>query len=233
MYVLRIWGHCQTRRATEFEIPPAALKAICRAGHDAITFEQAMTDAGFVLRNGPILSVPKWAEHNAKLIANWGNGASGGRPKKNPPETHAEPTGNPPETHTEPIREEKRREEKTPPCASADAPRSATTSEGFERFWAAYPRKRSKGDAEKAWAKLKPDAALLGRILQAVEVAKARDDWRKEGGQYVPYPATWLSAKGWLDDPSTGGGKPDDQWWLGRGFGTRESAIAAGAREPA
>lgn len=70
----------------------------------------------------------------------------------------------------------------------------------FDEFWAAYPKKRSKGDAEKAWAKLKPDASLQAKILQAVEVAKARDDWRKEGGQFVPYPASWLNAKGWMDD---------------------------------
>src|SRR5690606_11395758 len=51
---------------------------------------------------------------------------------------------------------------------------------GFERFWSAYPRRRNRGQAEKAWAKLKPDAELLERILQAVEVAKRRDDWRKD-----------------------------------------------------
>lgn len=74
------------------------------------------------------------------------------------------------------------------------------SSAWFDQFWTAYPKKRSKGGAEKAWKKLKPDAELLDRILKAIAVAKTRDDWRKNGGQFIPYPATWLNARGWEDD---------------------------------
>lgn len=109
LYVIRIWGHCQARRAVDFDITPIALKAICRAPHDASTFEAAMIEAGFVDRDGPTLRVPKWAEHNPKLVANWRNGGSGGRPAKpkgNPPETQretqSEPSENPTETQPEP-----------------------------------------------------------------------------------------------------------------------------------
>lgn len=72
--------------------------------------------------------------------------------------------------------------------------------EGFDDFWSRYPKKRNRGDAEKAWVKLKPTADLLDRVLRAVEVAKQRDDWRKNDGQFVPYPASWLNAKGWEDE---------------------------------
>ena len=69
----------------------------------------------------------------------------------------------------------------------------------FAEFWDLYPKKRSKGDAEKAWAKLKPSPELVQTILRSVEVAKARDDWRKDRGKFIPYPASWLNAKGWED----------------------------------
>lgn len=74
----------------------------------------------------------------------------------------------------------------------------------FSAFWSAYPRKRSKGQAEKAWKKLNPDLTLRDRILIALEGAKKSDDWRNRmrehpDGQTIPYPATWLNAKGWED----------------------------------
>jgi hypothetical protein len=81
-------------------------------------------------------------------------------------------------------------------CASAE-----TYPEDFEAFWSAYPRKRSKGDALKAWQVLRPDAALLARMLDAIEVSRKSEDWREERGKYVPYPASWLRAAGWLDVP--------------------------------
>lgn len=71
--------------------------------------------------------------------------------------------------------------------------------DGFARFWEQYPKKRSKGDAEKAWKSIRPDRALLDRILQAIAQARLTDDWQKSGGQFIPYPATWLRAKGWED----------------------------------
>lgn len=70
----------------------------------------------------------------------------------------------------------------------------------FEVFWKAYPKKRSKGDAEKVWRKINPDTKLLQKMLSTIEKAKQTWDWRKEKGQYIPYPATWLNAKGWEDE---------------------------------
>lgn len=74
----------------------------------------------------------------------------------------------------------------------------------FERFYVAYPKKRNRGDAEKAWKAIKPDEELTKTIVEAVEVAKQRDDWRKDGGQFIPYPSSWLRAKGWEDGASPG-----------------------------
>lgn len=86
------------------------------------------------------------------------------------------------------------------PAACADPPEvPATDGHGFTAFWQAYPKKRSKGDAEKAWKALKPDKALQVKIIAAVERAKARKDWVKDGGEFIPYPSTWIRGKGWED----------------------------------
>ena len=70
----------------------------------------------------------------------------------------------------------------------------------FEAFWAAYPKKKAKEDARKAWAKIKPDEALGKAIIQAIEETKNTKDWQKEKGKFIPYPATYLNGKRWEDE---------------------------------
>lgn len=72
-------------------------------------------------------------------------------------------------------------------------------AQGFAQFWDAYPKKRSKGDAEKAWKSLSPGEPLIASILQAIDGAKTSEQWRRDDGQFIPYPASWLRAKGWED----------------------------------
>jgi len=86
--------------------------------------------------------------------------------------------------------------------ANADArvPTAAALANSFERFWAAYPKKRNKGDAWKAWKSLKLREVLVAAILAAVERAKTSVQWRKDEGQFIPYPASWLRARGWEDE---------------------------------
>jgi hypothetical protein len=69
--------------------------------------------------------------------------------------------------------------------------------EGFEAFYAAYPRKVKPKDARKAWDKLKPDVDLQARILSAIGQQRKSPQWQKDGGQFIPYPATWLNAGEW------------------------------------
>lgn len=98
VYLLRLWAHCQTRRQVRFEnLPPMALKALCRYPGHPTKLEASLVSSGFVSRDGVgVLTVLKWDEYNAALVANWQNGVKGGRPPKhNPPETQEKPTGNP------------------------------------------------------------------------------------------------------------------------------------------
>lgn len=71
--------------------------------------------------------------------------------------------------------------------------------ERFDTFWKAYPKKTAKDDARKAFAKRKPDAAMLENMLAALEVQSRSPAWTKEGGQFIPNPATWLNGGRWQD----------------------------------
>jgi len=86
---------------------------------------------------------------------------------------------------------------------SASESRSCQTDlqNRFERFYTAYPRKRGKGNALKAFAKLDPDDNLLAKILAALELQKLSADFADP--KFVPHPATWLNGQRWLDETST------------------------------
>jgi hypothetical protein len=70
----------------------------------------------------------------------------------------------------------------------------------FKEFWDAYPKKVGKGAAEKSYKKIKPDSDLQERIMGAIYDAKKSKDWKKDNGQYIPHPATWLNQKRWEDE---------------------------------
>jgi hypothetical protein len=86
---------------------------------------------------------------------------------------------------------------------------------GFARFWAAYPKRKSKGAAEKAFKAIKPSEQVLEEILQAITRATTSFEWLKDGGQFIPHPATWLRARGWEDEISTVTTSDGDAkgWW--------------------
>jgi DNA-binding MarR family transcriptional regulator len=72
--------------------------------------------------------------------------------------------------------------------------------EYFQRFYAAYPRKVAKAEAEKSWAKLKPSQELVGQIMAAVEIQKQSKQWLKDNGEFIPHPSTWLNKRRWEDE---------------------------------
>lgn len=69
----------------------------------------------------------------------------------------------------------------------------------FTEFWKAYPNKKAKQAAAKAWKRLKPDRALFDVIMQALEAAKRSDQWSRDKGRYIPHPATWINGQRWED----------------------------------
>lgn len=71
-----------------------------------------------------------------------------------------------------------------------------TLDQHFTEFWAAYPRRKQKGEARAAWDKARKRATLAEILDGAERLAAAGGD-----PAYIPYPATWLNRDGWNDEP--------------------------------
>lgn len=70
----------------------------------------------------------------------------------------------------------------------------------FDEFWKVYPKKKNKVAAKQAFFKLMPDRETFVTILKAVHIAIRSYDWRKDNGQYIPYPSSWLNGRRWEDE---------------------------------
>ena len=73
----------------------------------------------------------------------------------------------------------------------------------FAIFWAQYPRKVAKSDAVKAFTKLIKSQADVDKFmtitLASLAYWKTQDQWTKDNGKFIPYPASWLNAGHWND----------------------------------
>lgn len=70
----------------------------------------------------------------------------------------------------------------------------------FERFWSEYPRKIAKKKAQQIWIRLKPSPGLAEKIIGAVCTHQQTDQWKRDKGQYIPHPATFLNQERWNDE---------------------------------
>lgn len=86
--------------------------------------------------------------------------------------------------------------------------KSDASEDGFEQFWKLYPKKAKRKDALRAWQKLKPSAELQEVLITALGKHCVSHDWTKEGGRYVPLPASWINGERWEDELPAGGAKP-------------------------
>lgn len=69
----------------------------------------------------------------------------------------------------------------------------------FLEFWKAFPKKKKKGDAYKAWVQTVAARPALEVVLKAIASQKKSAEWTKEDGKYIPHPGSWLRAWGWED----------------------------------
>lgn len=80
---------------------------------------------------------------------------------------------------------------------------------GFDEWYSIYPRKKQPQDAKKAFAKLMASGAITLDALMAKTRTFAAG-WAnepKDRRKFIPYPASWLNAGGYDDEPE-GEGEP-------------------------
>lgn len=88
-------------------------------------------------------------------------------------------------------------------------PRASLADDGgesFKTFWSAYPKKAGKDAAKKAFDKRKFDEQALAKVLRALDDQKDSEQWQKDGGKFIPHPATWLN-QGRFEDELGGSGQ--------------------------
>jgi hypothetical protein len=75
-------------------------------------------------------------------------------------------------------------------------------SSDFLCFWELYPKKVGKDAAYKAWQSRRKDGLLpdLDTIKSTLSWQHDSDQWRKEGGQYIPNPSTYITQARWTDE---------------------------------
>ena len=72
----------------------------------------------------------------------------------------------------------------------------------FNRFWKAWPNKKDKLKAKKAFKKLPASEELTNTIIENVNHRLQNDrKWIKDDGEFIPYPSTYLNGHRWKDEP--------------------------------
>ena len=75
-------------------------------------------------------------------------------------------------------------------------PASKPKQEAFDKFWSIYPKKVGKEAARKAFSRVK---VPVDTLTAAILAQKRSMQWQRDGGQYIPNPATWLNQGRWED----------------------------------
>jgi hypothetical protein len=114
--------------------------------------------------------------------------------------------------------------------ALAKSAETAAQRQAFEAWWQGYPKKLGKAKAEEAWLRIKPDEGMRAVLTAAVAAQREWETWKRDGGRFIPYPATWLNGKRWADEADAIAGPGGYDWKaIARAAGYSEQEIAADA----
>jgi hypothetical protein len=107
------------------------------------------------------------------------------------------------------------------PIKPAPVPGEAVLPAGFSRFWKAWPkhfRKQGRSKCVAHWKREKLEP-IADAVVSTLERFKNCHDWTKEGGEYIPFPMTWLNRTPWetdaqdLVDPFAGTAPTPERDW--------------------
>jgi hypothetical protein len=86
----------------------------------------------------------------------------------------------------------------------------------FDIFYQAYPKKKARDKALASWLKINFKETSFDFIMDSLNRFKKTDEWTKERGRFVPYPATWINQRRWTDEIPLA--KEDDDDWFDRPY---------------
>lgn len=70
----------------------------------------------------------------------------------------------------------------------------------FMRFWTEYPKKVGKVVAERSFLRINPSEDLFSAMVKDIRRRRESEDWQKQDGKFIPYPATYLNQRRWEDE---------------------------------
>lgn len=126
------------------------------------------------------------------------SGLKGGRPKK---------TNNQEITKLKPKTNQNKTKEKPNVNVNDNVNDNVNVNENisawFETFWREYPRKVNKKKSKEKFMKICKDEETYNQIMRGLRNQKNTYDWKKNNGQFVPHPTTWLNGERWKDEIET------------------------------
>lgn len=140
-------------------------------------------------------------------------GEAGGKStqaKRKQSQANGKQTSSKTESASESVRSEKEKEYECTPLTPHDESES-TVSPGadFEKLWNTYPsvRRGRYEEAREAFFTTILSEDEAQEALDNLTLWKQSDQWNKNGGQYVPYLANWLTRGIWHEAPPIPSGK--------------------------
>lgn len=190
---IRLWSYAAENQPDgDFsDYQPEELGMLLGYASNASSIVQAMQQVGFMDE----MKVHNWEEHNEyhHTFSERAKKAAKARWDKASPEDKT--------------RDDKTRQDKSKQCLSIATSNASSIngsySTDFDAFWSEYPKKIGKGEAWKSWKKIRPDDALSSKMVVAVRFQRDCQQWKKDNGQFIPNPATWLNQRRWEDEGLT------------------------------